>query len=104
LPSEFTCSNTADVDYFRNQFHFMKCAYSPPPDPADALYSRVMDLYGQRRFVEALPLAQEVVAIDEKALGPNQIPNASGGSVLNFRPAKAGDQIITRSCCHRRVV
>ena len=52
----------------------MKCAYSftavfvmlmswqtlaanPPPDPADALYIRVMDLYGQRRFAEALPLA-----------------------------------------------
>jgi hypothetical protein len=66
-PSEFSCSNTADVDSFRNQFHFMKRAYSfaavfiilmswqalaanPPPDPADALYNRVMELYGQRKF------------------------------------------------------
>src|SRR5262249_26953021 len=48
-------------------------AANPPPDPADALYNRVMELYGRRKFAEALPLAQEVVANDEKALGPNHL-------------------------------
>ena len=59
-------------------------AANPPPDPADALYSRVMDLYGQRRFAEALPLAQEVVAIDEKALGPNHLDFAKDLNLLGL--------------------
>jgi len=41
--------------------------------PADELYSKAMELYGQRKFAEALPLAQQAVAIDQKALGPDDL-------------------------------
>jgi len=71
----------------------MKCAYSfaavfvmlmswqtlaanLPPD--------LVDLYGQRKFAEALPLAQEVVAIDEKALGPNHLDFAKDLNLLGL--------------------
>ena len=64
----------------------MKCAYSfaavfvmlmswqtlaanPPPDHADALYGRVMDLYGQRRFAEAEASYERSLAIREQHFG-----------------------------------
>jgi hypothetical protein len=59
-------------------------AANPPPDPADQLYSKVVELYGQRKFAEALPLAQEVVAIDEKALGSNHLDFAKDPKYSRF--------------------
>ena len=38
---------------------------------ADALNQRVIELYHAGKFADAIPLAQQVLAIREKALGPN---------------------------------
>jgi hypothetical protein len=39
-----------------------------------ALNARLMALYRAGRFVKAVPLAQQVLAIREKALGPDLAP------------------------------
>src|SRR3712207_1762494 len=37
---------------------------------ADRLNAQVVNLYGERKYDEALPLAERVLSIREKALGP----------------------------------
>jgi tetratricopeptide (TPR) repeat protein len=54
------------------------------PVEADERYKRVMELYNQRKFAEALPLAQQAVAIDEKAPGPNQLDFAKDLNLLGL--------------------
>jgi len=47
-------------------------------DDADALNSQVIKLYGEGKYAEAIPLAQRVLAIREKALGEDGLPSAKG--------------------------
>jgi tetratricopeptide (TPR) repeat protein len=51
---------------------------------AAALNQQVMQLYNQRRYSEAMPLAQRALAIQEKALGPNHPSVANLLSNLAF--------------------
>jgi tetratricopeptide (TPR) repeat protein len=83
-----------------SDFHFMKraslaavfvalmawnaLAANSPAQPADELYDKAMELYGQRKFVEALPLAQQVVGVDEKALGPDHLDFAKDLNLLGL--------------------
>jgi tetratricopeptide (TPR) repeat protein len=59
-------------------------AANPPAEPADQLYNKAMELYAQRKFAQALPLAQQVIVIDEKALGPNHLDFAKDLNLLGL--------------------
>ena len=45
-------------------------------DDADALNTQSTKLYGEGKYAEAIPIAQRVLAIREKALGPDH-PNVA---------------------------
>jgi CHAT domain-containing protein len=49
-------------------------------DEADALTKRILELYNAGRYADAIPMAQQVLAIREKALGPDhpQVATALG--------------------------
>jgi tetratricopeptide (TPR) repeat protein len=53
-------------------------------DPTDEFYNNAMGLYEQGRFAEALPLAQKLVVVDEKALGPNHLDFAKDLNLLGL--------------------
>ena len=45
--------------------------FLPDRRTADELNKRVIELYGAGRYAEAIPLAQQALAIYENALGPD---------------------------------
>ena len=59
----------------------LTCWFAPPSlaqsSPADELTKRVNELLQAGRYAEAIPLAQQVLAMREKALGPDH-PDVAG--------------------------
>ena len=58
-------------------------AAAPATESADALNAEVIRLYRAGKYAEAIPLARRVLALHEKALGPDH-PNV--GTSLNTWP------------------
>jgi CHAT domain-containing protein/tetratricopeptide (TPR) repeat protein len=67
----------------------------PQQDEADTLNAKVAELYQARKFAEAIPLAQRVLELREKALGPDHpgvaasLYNLAGIYANQLRPADA---------------
>jgi CHAT domain-containing protein/Tfp pilus assembly protein PilF len=58
---------------------------------ADAKHNQVVDLYGEGRYVEAISVAQEVVAIRKRILGERHLEYATGLGNLALMYRSVGD-------------